>query len=57
MFFYIPTKYSLKHADEQPENFHGRGGLKEQGHFDIHFINNTQSKSLPGKVTEFFSHR
>ena len=29
MSLYIPTKYPLKYADAQPENFHGKGGLKE----------------------------
>ena len=42
------------HVGAQPEIFQGRGGFVEQGHFDKHFVKNTQEKGPAEKILEFF---
>ena len=41
----------------QPENFQGRGGFVEIGHFDKHFVKNTRKKGLAGKNFRVFPPR
>ena len=38
----------------QPEIFQGRTGFLEFGHFDQHFVKNTEKKAPQGKVLELF---
>ena len=39
----------------QTENFQGRGGSIELGHFDKHFVKNTRKKGPTGKHFGVFS--
>ena len=47
------TLVLFPHADTQPEIFQGRGFV-ELGHFDKHFIKNTQTKDPAGKIFGVF---
>ena len=47
----------FSHAGAQPEIFQGSGGFIKLGHFDKHFVKNTQKKGPAGKNFGVFSLR
>ena len=44
----------LPHAGTQTENFQGRGGFMELGHFDKHFLRKNTKKAPQGNILELF---
>ena len=57
LLFWTWTLVLFPDADEQPEVFQDRGGFVELGHFDKHFVKNTQKKDPAGKNFGVFSPR